>query len=96
MLMGMVYDLDSGKATVSVWAPPAVALAESVTVVPETDMVVPAGMPVPAIVSPLMRPRVLETAVTEVWPLVRVPVKATGVVPLMLTMTFCVPVGIGV
>ena len=38
----------------------------------------------------------LETDVTDVLPFAMVPVKATGVVPLMLTMIFCVPVGIGV
>jgi hypothetical protein len=93
----MVYDLDSGKVAVSA-APVAldVAAAESVTVVPETVMVVLAGMPVPVIVSPVARPSIEETAVTDVLPLAMVPVKATGVVPLTLTTTFCVPVGIGV
>lgn len=93
----MLYDLDSGKVAVSVWEPPAVALAESVIVLPETDaIVVLAGMPVPAIACPTARPSVEETDVTDALPFAMVPVTAIGVVPLMVTTTFWFPVGIGV
>ena len=93
----MLYDLDTAKVAVSVSVVPAVALAESVIVpVPIDAIVAPVGMPVPAIVCPAARPSVLEIDVTEALPLVTVPVKATGVVPLMVTTTLCVPVGIGV
>jgi hypothetical protein len=52
----MVYDLDTGKIGVSVSVALAVALAESVIVLPEIDTIVVlaglVGMPVPVIVSP--------------------------------------------
>ena len=68
----------AGFAAVKLWEPLAVALAESVIVLVELEtvrIVVPAGMPVPTIVSPASRPVRLLMPVTEADPLVSVPVK---------------------
>ena len=93
----MLYDLDTARVALSVSVAPAVALAERVIVpVPIDAIVVLAGMPVPAIACPTARPSVEETDATDALPFAMVPVTAIGVVPLMVTMTFWFPVGIGV
>lgn len=94
----MVYVRVRGKVAVSVPVADEVALAERVMEVELAieAMVAPEGMPVPPMACPAARPTVLDTAVTVALPLVVVPVKAMGVVPATLMMTFSDPVGIGV
>lgn len=81
---------------VTVLVPPAVALADIVTVVvPIEEMVVLAGIPVPVTVMPTINPSTEETAVSVGEPFVRVPVNVSAAVmdpPVPVELAFRVMV----